>query len=123
MVSLQKAICGRTLNPIEKLRVIGTVGFACWRRAGDIIVHLANAGDHSLGRAASAVDRHHGGKSCPLQSSNRIDAEGSVLPHTGTHTRLCELHYDSLDAADEKRERVLEHAPRYRVGRHKRGLA
>jgi hypothetical protein len=27
------------------------------------------------------------------------------------------------DAADEKRKRVLEHAPRHRVGRHKCGLA
>src|SRR6516165_1962088 len=102
MVSLQKAVCSRTLNPIEKLRVIGTVGFACWRRAGDSIVHPANAGDHSLGRAAGAVNRNHGGKSCPPQASNRIDAERSVLPHTGTHTRLCEFHYDSRDAADEK---------------------
>src|SRR6516164_9853367 len=113
MVSLQKAVCGRPLNPIEKLRVIGTIGFACWRCAGDSIVHPANAGDHSLGRAAGAVDRNHGGKSCPPQSLNRIDAEGGVLPHTGTHARLCEFHYDSGDAADEKRERVLEHTPRY----------
>ena len=35
--------------------------------------------------------------------------------HTA-HTRLCELHYDSRNAADEKRDWVLEQAPRYRVG-------
>jgi hypothetical protein len=46
-----------------------------------------------------------------------------ALPHARSPARLCELHYDSRGAADEKRERVLEHAPRYRVGRHKRGLA
>src|SRR6516165_8128158 len=107
MISLQKAVCGRTLNPIEKLRVIGTVGLACWRQAGHSIVHPANAGDHSFGRAASAVDRNHGGKSCPLQSLNWIDAEGGVLPHTGPHARLCEFHYDGGDAADEKREGFL----------------
>jgi hypothetical protein len=65
-------------------------------------VHSPNAGDHSLSRAASTVDRDHGGKSCPPQSWNRIDAEGSVLPHTGTHTRLCEFHYDSGDAIAAK---------------------
>src|SRR6516225_841416 len=113
MVSLQKAVRGRTLNPIWKLWVIGTVRFACWRQADDSIVHSANAGDRSLGCAASAVDRNHGGKSCPPQPSNRIDAESRVLPHTGTHTRLCKLHYDSRDAADKKREWVLKHAPRY----------
>src|SRR5215469_7683952 len=89
-------------EPNFKSSDVGTVGFACWRRAGDSIVHPANAGDHSLGRAAGAVNRNHGGTSCPPQSLNRIDAERSVLPHTGTHTRLCEFHYDSRDAADEK---------------------
>src|SRR5215831_10083209 len=113
MVSLQKAVCGRPLNPIEKLRIIGTIGFACWRRADDSFMHSANAGDHSLGRAASAVDRNHGGKSCPPQSLNRIDAEGGVLPHTGAHTRLCKFHHDSRATTDKKRERVLKHAPRY----------
>jgi hypothetical protein len=34
--------------------------------------------------AAGAVDRNHGGKSCSPQPSNRIDAEGCVLPHTRT---------------------------------------
>src|SRR5262249_9314450 len=72
------------------------------------------------GLAASTVDRNHGGKSCPPQPSNRIDTEGRVLPHTGAHTRLCKFHYDGGDATGEKRERVLEHAPRYWVGRHKR---
>src|SRR5215471_17394322 len=66
-----------------------------------------------LGLAASRVDRNHGGKSCPSQASNRIEAEGRVFPHTGADARLCEFHYDSRNAADEKRERVLEHAPRY----------
>src|SRR5258708_27202592 len=104
MISLQKAICRRTLNPIQKLRIIGTVSLACWRRAGDSIVHSANAGDHSLGLAASAVDRNHGGKSCAPQPSNWIDTEGSMPPHTGAHTRLCEFHYDSRNAADKDRE-------------------
>ena len=113
MISLQKAVCSRSLNPIQKLWVIGTVSFACWRRAGNSIVHSANASDHCLGFAARAVDRNHGGKSCPPQPSNWINTEGGVLPHTGAHTRLCEFHYDSRNAADEKRDRVLEHAPRY----------
>src|ERR1700720_4174104 len=113
MISLQKAVCGGTLNPVEKLWVIGTVGFACWRQACDSIVPSANAGDHSLGRPAGTVNRNHGGKACPPQSFNRIDAERSVFPDTGTHTGLCKFHYNSRDAADEKRERVLEHAPRY----------
>src|SRR6516165_9748417 len=113
VVRLQKAVCGRTLNPIEELRVVGMVGFACWCRTGDSIVHSANAGDHRFGRAASAVDRDHRGKSCAPQSPNRIVAEGGVLPHTGTHTRLCKFHYDSGDAADEKRQWVFEHPPRY----------
>src|SRR5215469_10946593 len=98
------------------------VRFTSRRRAGDSIVHPPNALDHSLGRSASAVDRDDGGKSWPPQSSNRIDAEGGVLPYTSTHTRLCKFHYDSGDATDEKRERVLEHPPRHGVGRHQRGL-
>jgi hypothetical protein len=93
------------------------------RQVGDSIVHSANAGDHSLGLAASSVDRNYGGKSCPPQPPNWIGTEGSVLPHTGAHTRLCEFQYDGRDAANEKRQRVLEHTPRYYVGRHKRGLA
>ena len=71
------------------------------------------AGYHGLGRAASTVDRHHGGEPCSAQPSNRIDAETRVLPHTSAHARLGEFHYNSRDAADEKRKRVLEHAPRY----------
>ena len=102
MIGLQKAICGRALNPIQKLGIIGTVGFASWGGAGDSIVHSANAGDHSLGRAAGAVNCNHGGKSCPPKPLNRIDAERGVLPDTGAHARLCEFHYDSRDAADEK---------------------
>ena len=31
-------------------------------------------------------------------------------------TRGSTIHYDGRDAADEKRQRVLEHTPRYRVG-------
>src|SRR6516164_1872554 len=104
---------GKPAESRMQLRVIGTVDLACWGRAGDTIVHSANAGDHSLRGPASGVDRDHGGKSCPPQSSNRIDAEGSVFPHAGTHTRLGKFHYNGRNAADKKRKRVLEHTPRY----------
>jgi hypothetical protein len=66
-----------------------------------------------MASASSAVDRDHGGKSCPPQPSNRINGEGRVFPHTSADAWLCKFHYDSRDAADEKREGVLEHAPRY----------
>jgi hypothetical protein len=42
---------------------------------------------------------------------DRICTEILVLPYTSAHARLGEFHYDSGDAADEKRKRVLEHAP------------
>jgi hypothetical protein len=74
-------------------------------------VHSPNPSDHGFSCAASPVDRNHRGKTCPLQSSNWIDAEGRVLPHTGTHAWFCKFHYDSRDAADEKGEWVLENAP------------
>jgi hypothetical protein len=50
--------------------------------------------------------------------ADRISTEIRVLPYTRAHTRLCEFHDDGSDATDEKRKRVLEDAPRYRIGRY-----
>ena len=86
-------------------------------------MHSPNAGYHGLGCAASTIDRHHGGEPRPAQPRHGIHAESCVLPHASAHARLSEFHDDSGHAADEKRERVLEHTPRDRVGRNKRGLA
>jgi len=95
------------------IRIVGAVGFARWCCACDHVVHASHAGYHGLGRAASTVDRHHGGEPCSAQPPNRIYSETCVLPHTSAHARLGEFHYNSGDAADEKRKRVLEYAPRY----------
>ena len=55
-----------------------------------------------LGRAASTVDRDHGGEPRPAQPPDRIYTAGSdlhgnspMLPHTGAHARLGEFHYNS----------------------------
>src|SRR6266446_2178326 len=80
-------------------------------------MHSSNAGYHGLGRAASAVNCHHSGKPCPAQPPDRIQTESRVFPDAGAHTRFGQLHDHRGDAADEKGERVLEHAPREIDGR------
>ena len=111
VVSLKKTVCRRALNPVQKLRIIGAIRFARGCRACDHVVHSSNAGYHGLGRAASTIDRHHGGEPCSAQPPDRIYTEIRVLPHTSAYARLGEFHYYSGDAADEKRKWVLEHAP------------
>jgi hypothetical protein len=86
-------------------------------------MYSSNAGYHGLGRAAGTVNGHHSGKPCPAQPPDRIQTKSRVFPDAGAHTRFGELHDHSGDAADEKGERVLEHAPGDGFGRQKSSLA
>ena len=66
------------------------------------------------------------GRRTPLPSRRTLFCAGAgsdLYGNSCTPTHQCaralgELHYNSGDAADEKRKRVLEHAPGYRVGRY-----
>ena len=88
MIGLQKTVSRRRLNPVQKLRIAGLIGFPCWGQPGHSVMHTANTRDHSLGLAASAVDRNHGGKPCPSQPANKINAERRVFPPTSADARL-----------------------------------
>ena len=80
MISLEKSVCRRSLNPIEKLRVIGTVSLSC-------------------------LAEHVG---CPTMSRllcrNRICAKSLLLGSFGLVPLLARVDGFDQDKAESKRD-------------------
>ena len=105
------------MNPVEQVGIASAIRLPVWRDAIDVTVHAGDSGDHPLRLAAGPIDRHHRGKTRPLQSGHGVVTEGGVLPHAGAHARLREFQNGGRHPADEQRHGVLEHLPGHRVGR------
>ena len=107
----EKAVAGSGRDPIQQFGIERAVGLALRRFAGDARVHVGDALDDAPRSVLRSVHANHRRHARPLRAAYGIFRVGRVIPHARADARIGEFQEHRRDAANAKRDRVLEHAP------------
>src|SRR5690606_34248751 len=106
----------------QKRCVVGAVGDTARSNPAYALMLAHDALNHLFRPAPRPIDGHHSREACALQATCRVLAKSAVFPNTRANGRLRQFEYECGGPAGEKRDRIFEQPPGYRVRRQQRLL-